>query len=247
MVGALVRLSVVSLPVVCLLCFLVRLSASLCVWLRRAAPGPARLVLLLVWLLSLFLVLPGRVWACPSRLLVVVSLFLVCVSLLVAPSFVRARGGPSALPAGWAVEGLLLLLCLLARLLSRRAVKGGTPLRNSVFGIFGIFARFSVIFGFRRSLRRSVPVQTLRTPRAGALPDAPQAGTLPIRSALPVRFRTRQGTKKVQDASLLLHLSMIIRSWPGGIISGGVPWFLCLPLRRHAVSRYGWYLRPLAT
>lgn len=120
MVGALVRLSAVLLLAVCLLPLLVRLSASRCVWLRRAAPGPARLVLFLVWLLSLVLVLPGRVWACPSRLLVVVLSLLVLVSLLVAPSFVRARVGPSALPAGWAGAGLLPVPGLLPRLLSRR-------------------------------------------------------------------------------------------------------------------------------
>ena len=121
MVGALVRLSVVSLLVVCLLPLLVRLSASRCVWLRRAAPGPARLVLFLVWLLSLVSVLPGRVWACPSRLLVVVLSLLVLVSLLVAPSFVRARVGPSARLQGGASMACLLVLCVLVcRLLRRR-------------------------------------------------------------------------------------------------------------------------------
>ena len=119
MVAALVRLSVVSLLVVCLLSLLVRLSASRCGWLRLAAPGPARLVLLLVWLLSLVWSLPGRVWACPPRLLVVVSLFLGLLALLVAPSFVRARVGPRRPPAGWAVVGLLLVPCRFARLLSR--------------------------------------------------------------------------------------------------------------------------------
>lgn len=143
MVCALVLLSVVSLLAVCLLSLLVRWSASRCVWL------------LFLVLLSLLVLFPARRPAQPGRL-----------SLLVAPSFVRARVGPSALPAGWAVEGLLLVPGWLPRRLSRRAVKGGTPLRNSVFGIFGIFARFSEIFGLRRSLRRSVPVQTLPIPRA---------------------------------------------------------------------------------
>lgn len=205
MVCALVLLSVVSLPSVLPVSLLVRLSAPRSVWLRLAAAGPARLVVLLVWLLSLVWSLPGRVWPCPPRLLVVLLSVLVLVSLPVAPSFVRARVGPSALPAGWAVEGLLLVPGWLPRRLSRRAVKGGTPLRNSVFGKSRIFARFSEIFGLRRSLRRSVPVQTLRIPRAGALPDAPQAGTLPIRSAPPLRFRTRKGTKKVQVGFPFLH------------------------------------------
>lgn len=128
MVGALVRLSVVLLLAVGLLSLLVRLSALRCVWLRRAAPGPARLVVLLVWLLSLVLVLPGRVWACPSRLLSSLLSLLVLAALLVAPSFVRARGGPSALPAGWAVVGLLLVPCRPARLLLRRRRSMGARL-----------------------------------------------------------------------------------------------------------------------
>ena len=118
MVGALVRLSVVLLLAVCLLSLLVRQLAPRCVWLRLAAPGPARLVLLLVWLLSLVLVLPGRVWACPPPLLVVLPLFLAPPARSVAPSFVRARVGPAARLQGGAsaplllVPGLwLLLLC----------------------------------------------------------------------------------------------------------------------------------------
>lgn len=129
MVAALVRLSVVLLLAVCLLPLLVRLSALRCVWLRRAAPGPARLVVLLVWLLSLVLVLLGRVWACPSRLLVVVSLFLVCVSLLVAPSFVRARGGPAARLQGGASGLWLLVPGLLVGWLLRRLRSMGHAFR----------------------------------------------------------------------------------------------------------------------
>lgn len=43
--------------------------------------------------------------------------------------------------------------------------------------------------------------------------------------------------KKVQDASLLLHFLYDHPQLTLGIIPGGVPWFLCLPLRCHAVSR----------
>lgn len=129
MVGALVRLSVVLLLAVCLLPLLVRLLASRCVWLRLAAPGPARLVLLPVWLLSLFLVLPGRVWACPPPLLVVVSLFLAPPARPVAPSFVRARVGPAARLQGGASGLWLLVPGLLVGWLLRRLRSMGHAFR----------------------------------------------------------------------------------------------------------------------
>lgn len=129
MVGALVRLSVVLLLAVGLLFLLVRLSALRCVWLRRAAPGPARLVVLLVWLLSLVLVLPGRVWACPSRLLSSLLSLLVLAALLVAPSFVRARVGPAARLQGGASRLWLLVPCLLVGWLARRLRTMGHAVR----------------------------------------------------------------------------------------------------------------------
>lgn len=127
MVGALVRLSALSLLAVCLLPLLVRLSASRCLWLwlpglPRAAPGAA----LLVWLLLLSL-RPCLPWLLPLsvvlRLLVFSFPRLVPRALpwLVAPSFVRARVGPAARLLWGAGGGSAFLLWrLVCRLLRSR-------------------------------------------------------------------------------------------------------------------------------
>ena len=137
MVAALVRLSVVSLLVVCLLSLLVRLSASRCGWLRLAAPGPARLVLLLVWLLSLVLVLPGRVWACPPPLLAVLPLFPAPLARPVAPSCLRRGVGPAARLQGGASGLWLLVPGLLVGLLLRRLRTKGHAFRARRWSICG--------------------------------------------------------------------------------------------------------------